>query len=267
MQHVLWIGGPSAVGKTTVATSLARRYGLRLYSADTRTWAHRDRAVREAIPAAVRWESLSPVERWNGHSAAELLDMSLHRERGQMVVDDLASLPTSPLVVAEGTVLPAWAVTAGSAQRSRAIWLIPTQAFHDQQLAARGMAGEPLLLYQSLRGVIQQEAREHGVATLALDGSQDAATVYQAVEQLFEPELTSGPTATRALERGVLLREANLAIVGQVRGFYARPWAEGDPDIVVRSFSCECGSVSCAASLVCSVGEAANAPVLAPGHH
>ena len=52
--HTLWIGGAPATGcgapatgKTTVATRIARRYGLRLYSSDTRTWVHRDHALRE----------------------------------------------------------------------------------------------------------------------------------------------------------------------------------------------------------------------------
>ena len=35
-------------------------------------------------------------------------------------------------------------------------------------------------------------------------------------------------------ERRALLREANAAIVAQVRGYYARPWAEGDAESVVR---------------------------------
>jgi adenylylsulfate kinase-like enzyme len=41
LRHVLWIGGAPGSGKTTIATRLARRHGLRLYSADTKTWEHR----------------------------------------------------------------------------------------------------------------------------------------------------------------------------------------------------------------------------------
>jgi cytidylate kinase len=43
--QALWIGGAPASGKTTVASRIVRRHGLRLYSADTRTSEHRDRAL------------------------------------------------------------------------------------------------------------------------------------------------------------------------------------------------------------------------------
>jgi cytidylate kinase len=121
MRHVIWLGGPPASGKTTVATWLACRHGLRLYSADTRTLAHRDRALAAGLGAARRWEALTPAERWEHSTVADMLEMSLHRERCAMVVDDLAALPASPLIVAEGSVLSASAVSGGVAVRSQAV--------------------------------------------------------------------------------------------------------------------------------------------------
>jgi hypothetical protein len=104
------MGGPPAAGKTAVATRIARRHGLRWYGADTRTWQHRDRALLAGNQAARRWEAMTPEERWVRSTPAEMLDMSLHIERAPMVLDDLLTLPDSPLVVAEGSVLPAQAV-------------------------------------------------------------------------------------------------------------------------------------------------------------
>lgn len=139
MRHVLWIGGPPASGKTTVATSLARTHGLRLYSADTRTWSHRDRALAAADPAAQ-------------------------------------------------------------------------------------------------------------------------------VEQIFSQAVEEGPRAATVEERRSLLREANLAIVEQVRARFARPWAGGVADDVLRTFPCECAQPGCASDVELRVHEAAARPALADGH-
>jgi len=237
LRQVLWIGGPPGAGKSSVATRIARRYGLRWYNADTRTWQHRDRALRTGNAAARRWEAMTPQERWVGSTPREMLRMSLHRERGPMVIDDLRALPDSPLVVAEGSTLPAHALSSGIAERSRAVWLLPTREFQRATLTDRDMAPGPTALYLLLGETIEQEAREHGVPTLTVDGSRGIEETVAAVEELFAPALAEGPRAETLAERRALLREANEAIASQVRGFYGRPWVNGDPEAVVRELN------------------------------
>jgi DNA polymerase III delta prime subunit len=266
MNHVLWIGGPPGCGKTTVAIRLARRHGLRLYSADTRTWVHRDRALAAGNAAAQRWEAMTPAERWRRATTAEMFEMSLHRERGPMVIDDLRALPASPLVVAEGSTLPASAVSDGVAERARAVWLIPTAAFQRAQLAALGTHDGPARLYLHLRDVIEREAGEHGTPVLSIDGSLTIGETARTVERLFGDALAAGPRTRTPDERRALLREMNEAVVNQVRGFYARPWAHGDADAVERDFVCECGDPACDHVVRLAVGEAAAEPALSPGH-
>jgi hypothetical protein len=87
-----------------------------------------------------------------------------------------------------------------------------------------------------------------------------------AVEELFAEALAEGSQARTPAERRALLREANQAIASQVRDRYQRPWADGDPEAVVRGFICECGDPGCDASVRMPVGALSSGAVLAPGH-
>jgi hypothetical protein len=156
-----------------------------------------------------------------------------------MVIDDLRALPGSPLVVAEGSTLPAWALSSGVAERSRAVWLLPTRQFQQATLTDRDMAPGPTALYLLLGETIEQEAREHRARTLTVDGSRGVQQMVTAVEELFAEALAEGPCAKTLAERRGLLREANQAIADQVRDRYGRPWAHGDAEAVVREFICD----------------------------
>jgi hypothetical protein len=234
----LLIGGAPGTGKSTAARALARRHGLRLYSADTRTWEHRDRAVAAGVAAALRFEALGP------HAAVsdeELVAMSLHRERGPMVLDDLRALPPAPLAIAEGTVVPA----AGVGDPARAAWLLTTLAPRDRRV------------YALITGVIRDEAREHGVPVVEHPGELEAR---------FAAAIATGPRARDRDERRALLREMNDAVANQIRGYFRRWWAKGDPEAVEQALACECGDPDCLADVRAPVGVLRAGPVLACGH-
>jgi hypothetical protein len=209
---------------------------------------------------------MTSQERWERSTPAQMLEMSLHAARGPMVLDDLRALPDSPLVVAEGSTLPAQALSSGIADHSRAVWLLPTDDFQRALLGARGTAPGPTALYRLLAERIAGEASEHGAPTLLVDGSLDLEATVAVVEERFAAALAEGPRAETRAERRALLREANEAIVAQVRGYHAQPWAEGDADSVVREFLCECGSTTCHASVPVPVAAAMAGPVRAPRH-
>jgi hypothetical protein len=130
-----------------------------------------------------------------------MLEMSLHFERGPMVIDDLRALPHSPLVVAEGSTLPARALSCGIAERSRVVWLLPTRAFQRAALTNRGVGPGPTALHLLLGATIEQEAKEHGVPTVTVDGSRGIQETVVAVEELFAEALAQGPRAETLAER------------------------------------------------------------------
>lgn len=164
-----------------------------------------------------------------------------------MVADDVRALPDAPLVVAEGTVLSARLV-----DRDRALWLLPTPG-------RRGSG----VFYEALAAEIEREAEEAGVPVLRVDAIDDAVA---AAESHFAQVLAAGPRAETREDRRALLREANLAVVEQLRGYFARPWTQGIADDVERAFACECGDTACTDDVVATVRTAASRALVAEGH-
>lgn len=264
-EQALWIGGPPGSGKTTVASLIARRRGLRWYNSDTRTWEHRDRAIAAGNPAAIRFEELPIAERWSA-PIAEMLAMSLHHERGRMILDDVRDLPPAPLTIAEGTAITPAAVGVGA----NAVWLLPSVEVQRERLAERGLSQGVSQLYQALVHEIESQVREYGGNTLIVDGRTGLEDTVAAVEEIFGPALDAGPVAATVAERSDLLRYSNRATAYQYETGFARPWATGDIRVAVRPFACECGATDCTEQLELTVADflqsAANGLVLAEGH-
>jgi len=181
------------------------------------------------------------------------------------VLDDVAALPEAPLVIAEGSTVSPTALATKAIDRTHALWLLPAPGFLEARLSARELGDGQRSLYHLLADVIEREAAARGAPVLRIDKALGLADVVDAVETHFAEALAAGPRAETLEERRALLREANAAIVAQVRGYWARPWADGNAETVVQEFLCECGDPACTTNVRLPVGEAAMGAI-APGH-
>jgi hypothetical protein len=118
---------------------------LRRYNPDTQTWSHLAQALAQGDPAARRAAEMSPAER--AAAAPEEIDYA----RGHMMLDDLRSLPTAFLVLAEAS-----PPEPGIAFMGQAVSLIPTQAVQRSRLASRHPQGVPLRYLRSWQTMTEE---------------------------------------------------------------------------------------------------------------
>lgn len=207
LRHVLFIGGATGSGKTSISRALAYRWDLQLYNLDHRTYDH----VGRLGGHEARWD-LPPedlVERFVAHA----------HERWPLVLEDLAALPSSPAAIAEGPHLLPELVPA----ESQAVFLAPTEERIRETRAERGsrpvVADRDVLLARRISGLPVDrplaEMVELVASRFALDGL---------------PRDADRP-AIRRVENDVLARQLRLW-----------PGYGGWP----VPFACECDTPGCA---------------------
>lgn len=147
LRHVLWIGGGSGAGKSTIAARLAAEHGLHLYDTDAVMSDHAARTTPEQAPYLHEFMAMSMDERWVDRSP-EVMFETFHWFRGEgfgLIVEDLLALPEGTPVVAEGFRLLPALVGPLLADPSRAVWLLPTQRFRRDAVQSRAVPGSGFL--------------------------------------------------------------------------------------------------------------------------
>lgn len=205
LAHVLWIGGSTDAGKTSVAQALAAKHGWQKY--------HYDRYDRFEPPG--HWSRIDPArhphlhaerarsldDRWVKTTPEEMVAEWLRTtpERFQMTLEDLLALPPAPPIVAEGYgFLPDLVLPLLSSTR-QAIWLVSTEEFKRASYARRGKGrfsdtsdpararrnhiGRDLLLAARVR----QRARELELTVVEIDGTRSLEEIVALVEAHVAP--------------------------------------------------------------------------------
>jgi hypothetical protein len=207
LTHVLWIGGATDSGKTSVARALAATYGLQAY--------FYDEYDREAPPG--HWSRADPRRQphmaatptrdrdwmWVRTTPEALLARWLETtpERFGLALEDLAALPVAPPVVAEGYGFVPDLVAPLIAAPRQAIWLVSTEAFKrqsyarrdkgrfadtsDPQRARRNHFARDLLIAAHIR----ERAAALGLTVLTIDGSRPLDEIVSLVAAHLVPFL------------------------------------------------------------------------------
>jgi hypothetical protein len=209
LDHVLWIGGATDSGKTSVARELAEKYSVQAY--------HYDLYDRVELPG--HWARVDPIRHphmdaseitdrdrmWVDTTPEELVDgwLKTTPERFQLVLEDLLALPSEPPIVAEGYGLLPDLVLPLLTSTRKAIWLVSNEPFKRAMYDLRGkgtFAGtrDPARARWNhiqrdllLAGYISGRATELGLAVVEVDGTQSLEQITSLVEDHFVPFLQS----------------------------------------------------------------------------
>lgn len=205
LSHVLWIGGGTDAGKTTVAAAIVERYGLQAYSFDRNERSHLERRILAGDYAGRKNPfAMTPDEMWIDQTPAEMASGVIRgwSRRVDFVLEDLVAMPKMPPILAEGPGFFPEVIAPLLSTPQQAIWLVPTPSFkrqiairrgkpsvrhetRDPALATENIIARDLLVTQQVR----QEAAKRGLRLVEINGKKTIDQVIALVEEHFEPFL------------------------------------------------------------------------------
>jgi hypothetical protein len=209
LAHVLFLGGATDTGKTTLATLLAERHGLQTYYFDRHEMAHFGRAEPLRQPAlwAQHPDRMGPEQRWLGFTPEQMARDTLASwmERCQLALDDLRALPTSPPIIAEGPGFFPDCLAPLLNDPRQAVWLVPSEPFkrasvarrdklHTVPLSDRNRAVANLIERDlQLAEHVRQRAASLDLDVIEVDGSRSLDEMAALLEARFAPWLPAAP--------------------------------------------------------------------------
>lgn len=199
LAHILWIGGSTDTGKSTVARNLAARRGWYVYHYDKKDADHH-RKLAETVPEIHKFMAASLDERWVIPEPGALLERSLFSfsHRFPLVIADLLGFPNDKPVIAEGFGLLPELVHPLLSSHRQAVWLVPTESFKRDSMERRGKPSFGKLMSNPEKARMNLYARDklladyyrgqvtsYGYALYEVDASRSAEQMTDLVEAHF----------------------------------------------------------------------------------
>lgn len=210
LSHVLWLGGATDSGKTTISQIIAARYGLQVYNYDRHDLPQMT-LLAETHPRYQAFLAASLDENWVDPEPEAMLQFTLQAfcDRFPLVVDDLVALAGQSTVLAEGHGLTPELVSPLLSDKRQAIWLVPAEGFkwasmvrrnkpsfrdqvRDPERATRNVFARDMLVAAHVKA----EAASRGLSVWEVDGSRSAEELAVQVAQHFGPFLRQGHGGT-----------------------------------------------------------------------
>jgi hypothetical protein len=259
--HVVWLGGGTGSGKSTVARLLAARHGLRCFRVDDFWYAHDERLQEPKLTPDEQWLGLTPEEQ-----AAAFEETS--RRRFQLVLADLVALPKRPGIVVEGPQILPDLLPSGAA----AAFLVPTAELQRSLLAQRPLppTADPSRALENriekdrlFAERVASQATAHGFDVVRVDGRRSPEELTDAVERALGdvPDAKGEEADLRSVRRW-----ENDVFARNLRSWLVSTDTPAEPP-EGYAFACECGERGCAEQVTLSLaGYEVTAHVVAPLH-
>ena len=260
--NVLWIGGGSGSGKSSLARAITRRYDVELYAADARAYAHLARTTGSDRPAE------TPDARWLVPTPEELAArfLAAAAEKFPLVLEDLTARDGDTLVIAEGPTMLPNLISAHMSSADHALFVVPTDEFSERMLMRRG-GGRTLgtsdperahatLLARNriLNRTIRDGARALGFPVIEVDGSLTLSETERLVAERFRPVLNAGPRAATGRARRRIRRRENAAMHANALAYLRDIGVEDMVAAPPLPFACECLRLGCTVEISVSPG-------------
>lgn len=199
---MFWLGGSPCAGKTSIGDILAARFDLDVYSVDEAFEAHAQKFDPELHPTLTRWRASSWNQRWMQPLETLVRDViACYQEHFTLILADVLSMPKDRPLLVEGTALLPRQVAGVLAERSRAIWVVPTPDFQTEHYARRGwvpgvleQCDEPEAAFHNwmerdagFARWLTSEVEALGLELLRVDGQRTIEENAEAVASHFKP--------------------------------------------------------------------------------
>ncbi|WP_088287918.1 hypothetical protein [Kineosporia sp. A_224] len=253
---VVWVGGGSGAGKTTLVRAVAGLLDLRAYHVDAYSYDHVRRAADGAFPRTQAFNAMTYDDRWL--RAPEVLAeefLAISAERMPLVVEDLDALGPGATVLAEGPQLLPDLVAPLLGSPDAAVWLLPTESFSRGAVTARAEVVPSAREAEAVENrhrrdvlvtrALRDRADALGLRSVVVDGGRSLTeTVDRFVSSLLRVPGGLVRAATGE-QRAIMRRQENQVMATQLTLYREDLGVEALPEPPVARFSCECSTLGC----------------------